>query len=141
MHSPFNIVALLALSAVTVPVLAHCSKANVTTTCLCTPHQPLTKYPNECQISKVFENLAQGNFTAFLAHLAPDVSWTLMGTHPLAGVYHNRTIFAIDALARLSQTLDPAHPTSLELTSIIGGGHNEWSTQELHGLGICKNGK
>jgi hypothetical protein len=63
-----------------------------------------------------------------------------MGTHPLAGEYHNRTIFAIDALARLSNTLDPAHPGTLELTHIVGGGDEEWSVNELHGTGICKNG-
>jgi hypothetical protein len=64
-----------------------------------------------------------------------------MGTHPLAGEYHNRTIFAIGALARLANTLDPSQPSSLELVHIVGGGEEEWSVQELHALGVCKNGE
>jgi hypothetical protein len=63
-----------------------------------------------------------------------------MGTHPLAGEYTNRTIFAIDALARLANTLDPTKPAKLNLVHIVGGGDEEWSSQELHALGVCKNG-
>ena len=64
-----------------------------------------------------------------------------MGTHPLAGEYSNRTIFLADAIVRLDNVLDPKKPTSLELTSIVGGGDEEWSLQELHALGVCKNGE
>jgi hypothetical protein len=28
----------------------------------------------------------------------------------------------------------------LTLTHVAGGGDEEWSVQELHGLGLCKNG-
>ena len=63
-----------------------------------------------------------------------------MGTHPLAGQYHNRTIFVVDAIERLANTLDQAHPSKLTLTRVIGGGDEEWSVQELHGTGVCKNG-
>jgi ketosteroid isomerase-like protein len=141
MHFLSKITAVLTLSAFIHPILAQCSDNNQTTSCLCAQNQPSTTYPNQCQISGIFDYLAQGNFTAFLSKVAPDVSWTLMGTHPLAGVYHNKTIFAIDALARLSNTLDSTQPTKLDLTHIIGGGNSEWSLQELHGLGVCKNGK
>jgi hypothetical protein len=65
---------------------------------------------------------------------------TLMDCHPLAGQYHNRTVFAVDALKRLDNTIDPTHPAKLVLTSVICGGDEEWSVQELHGTGICKNG-
>ncbi|KAF2806280.1 uncharacterized protein BDZ99DRAFT_501175 [Mytilinidion resinicola] len=140
MYFSFKLIIVLALSAISIPVSAHCSPTNQSEACLCTPDQPVTKYPNKCQITKVFDHLAQGNFSAFLAQVTPDVQWTLMGTHALAGVYHNRTIFAIDALQRLSKTLDPAHKTSLKLTFIVGGGDSEWSVQELHGQGVCKNG-
>lgn len=63
-----------------------------------------------------------------------------MGTHPLAGQYHNRTILIVDAIERLANTLDPSQPTTLVPTSVIGGGNEEWSVQELHALGVCKNG-
>jgi hypothetical protein len=55
-----------------------------------------------------------------------------MGTHPLAGEHHNGTIFAIDALARLANPLDPSQPSLLELVHIIGVREEEWSVQELH---------
>ena len=103
--------------------------------------QSNTKYPNQCQITKIFDHLSRGNFDAFFSHVAEDVQWTLMGTHPLAGEYHNRTIFIVDALKRLANTLTQAHPSKLELTSVIGGGDEAWSAQELHGTGVCKNGK
>jgi ketosteroid isomerase-like protein len=141
MHFLSKITTIFTLSTFFHLVVAQCSDNNQTTSCLCTQNQPITTYPNQCQISQVFDYLAQGNFTAFLSKVAPDVSWTLMGTHPLAGVYHNKTIFAVNALARLSNTLDDKQPTKLDLTHIIGGGDSEWSLQELHGLGVCKNGK
>jgi ketosteroid isomerase-like protein len=106
----------------------------------CTPPEKNTTYPDKCHITKVFNYLSTGNDTAFFTQVAPDVHWTLMGTHPLAGQYHNRTVFITDSLERLDSTLDPAYPTTLTLTHIVGGGDEEWSVQELHGLGVCKNG-
>ena len=64
-----------------------------------------------------------------------------MGTHPLAGTYNNRTVFVEDTLERLGATFSSNHPSSLALTKVIGGGDEEWSVQELHGLGVCKNGE
>jgi ketosteroid isomerase-like protein len=87
-----------------------------------------------------FEFLNEGNFNAFFTRVVPDVNWTLMRTHPLAGEYHNLTIFATDALERLGHTLNSSTST-LKLVQVVGGGESEWSVQELHGLGVCKNGK
>lgn len=141
MHCLSKITTILTLCTIARPVLARCSDTDQTAACLCTPNQPQTTYPNRCEIAKVFNYLAAGNFTAFLSRVAPDISWTLMGTHPLAGVYHNKTIFAVNALARLANTLDPATPSTLNTTFISGGGEDEWSVQELHALGVCKNGR
>lgn len=63
-----------------------------------------------------------------------------MGTHPLAGEYHNRTIFVTDALGRLGNTF-VAGTSTLNLVHIVGGGDEEWSVQELHGTGVGKNGE
>lgn len=63
-----------------------------------------------------------------------------MGTHPLAGEYHNRTVFLTNAIERLANTLI-AGTSTLELVHIVGGGDEEWSVQELHATGVCKNGK
>ena len=107
----------------------------------CTPQNSHTTYPNQCRILEIFNYLATGSDEAFFAQVAPDVDWTVMGTHPLAGEYHNRTIFIADTLERLANTEDPSNPLTLSVTNIIGGGNDEWSVQELHVLGSCKNGK
>jgi len=99
-----------------------------------------TKYPNQCQIAQIYSHLSEGNFSTFFAQVAPNVSWTLMGTHPLAGEYHNRTIFLTDAIERLANTLTTGS-SALNLVHIVGGGDEEWSVQELHATGVCKNGE
>ena len=113
--------------------------ATTIVTCLAASAMAAT-YPSECEITKIFDNLSQGNFTAFFEHVADDVHWTLMGTHPLAGQYHNRTLVITDAIERLANTLRAEPAPGLNLTQVIGGG-NEWSLQELHGYGIAKNGR
>lgn len=134
MHSSFKI---LLVAAAAVPALTISAPAQY-----CSPNQSVatTKYPNKCQIAQIFDNLSKGNPKAFFAQVAPDVHWTLMGTHPLAGQYHNRTIFLADAVMRLDNTIINGTGT-LELVHIVGGGDEEWSANELHGLGVCKNGE
>jgi ketosteroid isomerase-like protein len=131
MHFSLNIlpVVISVVSAVTLP----------TASTYCSSSQATTKYPNKCEIFKVFNHLNEGNFTAFFENVAPDVEWTLMGTHPLAGVYHNRTIFIADAIERLANVLKAGGTANL--LSIVGGGDEEWSVQEIHALGVCKNGE
>jgi hypothetical protein len=36
---------------------------------------PNTQYPSHCQITTIFNNLRQGNFDAFLKHVAADAHW------------------------------------------------------------------
>ena len=134
MRSSFKIllVATAITPALTIPAPAQYCSANQSVT--------TTKYPNKCQIAQLYNNLSEGNYKAFFAQVAPDVNWTLMGTHPLAGAYHNRTIFLTDAIMRLDKTIVNGTGT-LDLVHIVGGGDEEWSAQELHGLGVCKNGE
>ena len=135
MHS--SLIILSVAAAMIAPALAISAPAQY-----CAANQSLatTKYPNKCQIAQIFSHLGQDNFTAFFAQVAPDVHWTLMGTHPLAGEYHNRTIFVTNALERLANTLING-TSALDLVHIVGGGDEEWSVQELHGVGVCKNGR
>lgn len=63
-----------------------------------------------------------------------------MGTHPLAGEYTNRTIFLADGIQRLGNVLNSKEANSFKTTHIMGGGDSDWSLQELHALGVCKNG-
>jgi uncharacterized protein len=41
----------------------------------------------------------------FFDHVADDVSWTIMGTHPLAGTYHGKEPIRTSALGRLSRLM------------------------------------
>jgi ketosteroid isomerase-like protein len=134
MHSSLKILLVAAAVApgLTISAPAHYCSANQSVA--------TTKYPNKCQIAQVFNYLREDNFPAFFAHVAPNVHWTLMGTHPLAGEYHNRTIFLTNAIERLANTLIPGTST-LELVHVVGGGDEEWSAQELHATGVCTNGK
>ena len=42
---------------------------------------------------------------AFFSHVADHVHWTVMGTHPLAGVYHSKSDFLTHTFARLKKIL------------------------------------
>lgn len=47
-------------------------------------------------VSKVFGNLTrEGGETAFMNHVVEDVSWTVKGTHPLAGHYSSKKAFKV----------------------------------------------
>ena len=100
-----------------------------------------TTYPTKSEIKDKFALLNGDEPLSFYElNVAQDVKWTLMGTHPLAGVYNNLTIFLFDSVGRLDYTIDHSKPTSFEVTRIVGGGNEEWSVQELHGTATCKNG-
>ena len=100
-----------------------------------------TPYPDKCQITNIFGNLAkEETFKAFYGHVAPNVSWTLMGTHALAGHYTNLATFVNDTVIRLAATLDRSKPNSFDLVHVTGGGDEEWSVEELHATGVAKNG-
>jgi ketosteroid isomerase-like protein len=46
------------------------------------------------RIREIFKPLEAGDGAAFFAHVADDVDWTVMGTHPLAGQYHSKAAYA-----------------------------------------------
>lgn len=39
------------------------------------------------RVREIFKGLETGDGAAFFEHVADDVDWTMMGTHPLAGHY------------------------------------------------------
>ncbi|KAJ9314289.1 hypothetical protein DTO271D3_5518 [Paecilomyces variotii] len=95
-------------------------------------------YPDKAEITKIFTSFTEGDYPGFFSHLAPNFTWTMMGTHPLAGQYHNVTIFAVDTLKRLGNVLRTSPAPSTKLLNVIGG-NSEWSVQEVYGTGVCKN--
>ena len=56
-------------------------------------------------VRKLFENLSTGNTSAFFDSVADDVHWTVMGTHPLAGVYNSKADFLKHTFERLGKVL------------------------------------
>ena len=89
----------------------------------------------------MFESLTgvNANASAFFANVLENVDWTIEGTHPLAGQYHNRTILEA-AFARIDATGAEGSPLVLSLIDVIGGGDEQYSVQELQVLGTCIDG-
>jgi ketosteroid isomerase-like protein len=52
-----------------------------------------------------FENLSNGKTNAFFDSVVDDVHWTVMGTHPLAGVYNSKADFLNHTFERLGKIL------------------------------------
>ena len=46
-----------------------------------------------------------GNASSFFDNVADDVHWTVMGTHPLAGVYKSKEDFLKNTFERLDKVL------------------------------------
>ena len=56
-------------------------------------------------VNRLFEILSTGNASAFFDNVADDVHWTVMGTHPLAGVYKSKDDFLKKTFERLDKVL------------------------------------
>jgi ketosteroid isomerase-like protein len=56
-------------------------------------------------VRKIFAGLEHGDGAAFFAHVADDVDWTVMGTHPLAGQYTSKADFIAATFAKLGKVL------------------------------------
>ena len=56
-------------------------------------------------VEKLFRNLENGRQDLFFSQVAPNVLWEVMGTHPLAGVYHGKQEFLDHTFVRLKKLL------------------------------------
>jgi ketosteroid isomerase-like protein len=52
-----------------------------------------TPYPTKSPIFQIFSHLATGDAPSFYAHVADDISWTVMGTSALSGHYSTEASF------------------------------------------------
>src|ERR1700688_5158822 len=64
-------------------------------------HLPIT--PD--YVREIFKGLENGDGAAFFEHVADDVDWIVMGTHPLAGHYRSKKAFREGTFAKLAQVL------------------------------------
>ena len=88
-------------------------------------------------VRSLFANLENGRPEAFFQHVAQDVKWTVMGTHPLAGTYHTKDDFLAHTFARLDKLLKEG--VVLRVTNFLVDG--DTAAVELESLSTALNGK
>lgn len=89
------------------------------------------------QVARLFAHLETGDADAFFAAVADDVSWTVMGTHPLAGEYRSKGEFVSHTFGRLNKVLREG--VLLRVTHLIV--QDDWAVVELEALSTALNGK
>jgi uncharacterized protein len=87
-------------------------------------------------VREIFKGLESGDGAAFFKHVAEDVDWTVMGTHPLAGHYLSKKAFIEGTFAKLGQVLP--HGAQLHTENVIVQGDE--AAVELHSLAVANNG-
>ncbi len=88
-------------------------------------------------VRSLFANLENGRTDAFFDHVAEDVNWTVMGTHPLAGTYHTKADFLAHTFARLNKLLKEG--VVLRVTNLLVDG--DTAVVELQSLSTALSGK
>jgi ketosteroid isomerase-like protein len=88
------------------------------------------------QVRGIFKGLEKGDGAAFFEHVADDVDWTVMGTHPLAGHYAGKQAFIAGTFAKLGRVLPQG--AQLHVEHIVAQG--DQAAVELHSLATAKNG-
>ena len=88
------------------------------------------------RVYEIFKGLENGEGSAFFQHVAENVDWTVMGTHPLAGHYLSKKAFIENTFAKLGQVLP--HGAQLHTENVIVEG--DQAVIELHSLATAKNG-
>jgi uncharacterized protein len=87
-------------------------------------------------VREIFKGLENGDGSDFFKHVAEDVDWTVMGTHPLAGHYLSKKAFIEGTFAKLGQVLPQGAELHTENVIVQG----DEAVVELHSLATAKNG-
>jgi hypothetical protein len=87
-------------------------------------------------VRNIFEGLERGDGAAFFQHVADDVDWTVMGTHPLAGHYPSKKAFIEGTFAKLGRVLPQG--TQLHVEHLLV--KSDQAVLELRSLATAKNG-
>jgi ketosteroid isomerase-like protein len=88
------------------------------------------------RVRNIFKGLENGDGAAFFEHVADDVDWIVMGTHPLAGRYPSKKAFIAGTFAKLGQVLPQG--AQLHVENVIV--QDDQAVVELHSLATAKNG-
>jgi ketosteroid isomerase-like protein len=87
-------------------------------------------------VRELFQKLESGDGSGFFEHVASDVDWTVMGTHPLAGHYRGRNAFIEGTFAKLGRVLP--HGAQLHVEQLIVKG--DQAVVELRSFATANNG-
>ena len=90
----------------------------------------------EPTVRSIFAGLEQGHGDDFFAHVADDVDWTVMGTHPLAGHYHSKAEFKAATFEKLHKVLPQG--AQLKVANVLVAG--SWAGVELVSGATAKDG-
>lgn len=91
---------------------------------------------DDAKVRAIFAGLEQGHGDDFFAHVADDVDWTVMGTHPLAGHYHSKAEFKAATFDKLHKVLPLG--AQLTVTGVLVSG--DWAVVELLSGATARNG-
>lgn len=72
---------------------------------------------DEKTVRAIFGGLERGDGEAFFEHVANHVDWTVMGTHPLAGLYCSKVAFLAGTFEKLAKVL--VGGTQLHVTNVV----------------------
>jgi uncharacterized protein len=92
---------------------------------------------NTEQVKNIFKNLETGNSDNFFEHVSDDVSWTVMGTHPLAGTYLNKEDFISHTFRRLNRIMEEG--VILKVKNILL--QDDTAVVEMKSISTALNGK
>ena len=87
------------------------------------------------RIGQIFKALESGDGAAFFDHVADDVDWTVMGTHPLAGHYRSKAAYA-GTFVKLGKVLP--HGAQLHVEHVVV--KDDEAVVELRSLATAING-
>lgn len=94
--------------------------------------------PDRDYVEKLFGFLETGDSAKFFEHVADDVDWTVMGTHPLAGQYQSKDEF-------VKATFDRLNPLMVEGVAVLKVNHilisGDEAAVEMTSLSTARNGR
>src|SRR5277367_1406251 len=88
------------------------------------------------RVREIFKGLEYGDGAAFFEHVADNVDWTVMGTHPLAGHYPSKRAFVDATFSKLGKVLSKG--AQLRVTNEIVAG--DTAVVELVSDATARNG-
>ncbi|OKO99935.1 hypothetical protein PENSUB_8152 [Penicillium subrubescens] len=99
------------------------------------------EYVSQMHIWDSFKDLEK-DMSKLFTLINKDVSFTVVGHHPIAGHYRDLMHFYVNALRRVSvMFMDHADKFEIHPQAIHGGCNSRWSVQEVNFKGIMNSGE